>query len=661
MATAQDRISSKGARKKAPVVARARDDGRMPSDLTIPQVLHCAGSVTAERILTRSIEFARVLQTMHIHVVGASSLFRAAIAVGCEEPGKETTSANWLADWLARSGPTDRVKKWLDKTRPTGTVSGDAPLTNSAVATLGRAVTLAQRTVERGEFDARHLIAALLLPTKGQMSASVKEDVAEFEANPADFLKLLVSHIRSSPAPAEKTRLNVWDEVAKLQSDIAPAKIASRQRAFLTDYASDIAAGTDQLGIYPDVRSIAELISLRDAQPPLSVGLFGNWGSGKSFFMHMLQQEVDKVTEDARKQTRRSNGKSASPFVDNIVQIQFNAWHYSDANLWVSLTAEFFDQLRVGGFSGSGEATHAALIKQVSKHIQSLESDAARINQHAENLESKAKSMAAAVARNEQALARTELEILTSQIGKQIEKLTKENKDQINEIGQRLFRDDNFADSAHFTTVLSELRTTPAKVALIAQSLFAGGWPTWVAFLGVCAFSLFILLAATDLFAGFANKLTAQFASLVSSMAAATAALWGAYRFVRPMFDGVAAFAKDLATEKKLRADNLTKAQTELATVQAELNTAREKADGAKQRALALSKIRQRSRTRHDLEVFSFRRFRHQGIREAYWSGESRAAYVPKTRRDHPGAAPAASKSAKTGGPGSDRSLHRRP
>src|SRR5207244_10723178 len=88
--------------------------------------------------------------------------------------------------------------------------------------------------------------------------------------------QLLASNIRSSPAPAEKTRLNVWDEVAKLQSDIAPAKIASRQRAFLTDYASDIAAGTDQLDIYPDVRSIAELISLRDAQPPLSVGLFGN-------------------------------------------------------------------------------------------------------------------------------------------------------------------------------------------------------------------------------------------------------------------------------------------------------------------------------------------------------------------------------------------------
>ena len=661
MATAQDRISSKGARKKAPVVARARDDGRMPSDLTIPQVLHCAGSVTAERILTRSIEFARVLQPMHIHVVGASSLFRAAIAVGCEEPGKETTSANWLADWLARSGPTDRVKKWLDKTRPGGTVSRDAPLTNSAVATLGRAVTLAQRTVERGEFDARHLIAALLLPTKGQMSASVKEDVAEFEANPADFLKLLVSHIRSSPAPAEKTRLKVWDEVAKLQSDIAPAKIASRQRAFLTDYASDIAAGTDQLDIYPDVRSIAELISLRDAQPPLSVGLFGNWGSGKSFFMHMLQQEVDKVTEDARKQTRRSNGKSASPFVDNIVQIQFNAWHYSDANLWASLTAEFFDQLRVGGFSGSGEATHAALIKQVSKHIQSLESDAARINQHAENLESKAKSMTDAVARNEQALARTELEILSSQIGKQIEKLTKENKDKINEIGQRLFRDDNFADSAHFTTVLSELRTTPAKVALIAQSLFAGGWPTWVAFLGVCAFSLFILLAATDLFAGFANKLTAQFAFTRELDGGGNSGTLGRLSVCASDVRGRRRFRKRLGDREEAAGGQSDEGANRTRDSSGGTEYGSREGRRREERALALSKIRQRSRTRHDLEVFSFRRFRHQGIREAYWSGESRAAHVPKTRRDHPGAAPAASKSAKTGGPGSDRSLHRRP
>ena len=113
MATAQDLISSKGARKKAPVVARARDDGRMPSDLTIPQVLHCADSVTAERILTRSIEFARVLQPMHIHVVGASSLFRAAIAVGCEEPGKETTSAGWQIGLRDPARPTESRSGWI--------------------------------------------------------------------------------------------------------------------------------------------------------------------------------------------------------------------------------------------------------------------------------------------------------------------------------------------------------------------------------------------------------------------------------------------------------------------------------------------------------------------------------------------------------------------
>src|SRR5438046_903280 len=210
-----------------------------------------------------------------------------------------------------------------------------------------------------------------------------------------------------------------------------------------------------------------------------------------------------------------------------------------------------------------------------------------------------------------------------SQIGKQIEKLTKENKDKINEIGQRLFRDDNFADSAHFTTVLSELRTTPAKVALIAQSLFAGGWPTWVAFLGVCAFSLFILLAATDLFAGFANKLTAQFAFTRELDGGGNSGTLGRLSVCASDVRGRRRFRKRLGDREEAAGGQSDEGANRNGGSSGGTEYGWREGRRREERALALSKIRQRSRTRHDPEVFSFRRFRQQGIREAYWSGDS--------------------------------------
>lgn len=39
----------------------------------------------------------------------------------------------------------------------------------------------------------------------------------------------------------------------------------------------------DQLGFEEDVLALASVIAYREVKPPLAIGLFGNWGSGKSF------------------------------------------------------------------------------------------------------------------------------------------------------------------------------------------------------------------------------------------------------------------------------------------------------------------------------------------------------------------------------------------
>jgi hypothetical protein len=94
----------------------------------------------------------------------------------------------------------------------------------------------------------------------------------------------------------------------------------------------------DQLGVAPYVSMLATVIADHTTPLPLSVGVFGEWGSGKSYFMGLLRSQVDELA------------KSGNPtYCRHIDQIAFNAWHYADSNLWASLGDEIFRQLAEPG------------------------------------------------------------------------------------------------------------------------------------------------------------------------------------------------------------------------------------------------------------------------------------------------------------------------
>ena len=97
---------------------------------------------------------------------------------------------------------------------------------------------------------------------------------------------------------------------------------------------NDNPKGEDSLDIASDVNALSKLIAYEKLDPPLSIGLFGEWGSGKSFFMNEIHKKVDSLSS--------SNNKV---FCQNIVHIEFNAWHYSDSNLWASLVSKIFNTL----------------------------------------------------------------------------------------------------------------------------------------------------------------------------------------------------------------------------------------------------------------------------------------------------------------------------
>jgi hypothetical protein len=97
---------------------------------------------------------------------------------------------------------------------------------------------------------------------------------------------------------------------------------------------------TDLIGVNREIEVFARLLAQKDLSPPLAIALFGNWGSGKSFFMHNLEANIKQLSAlDIKK-------PDGTPFYcKEIVHISFNAWSYLDANLWAGLVTSIFEKL----------------------------------------------------------------------------------------------------------------------------------------------------------------------------------------------------------------------------------------------------------------------------------------------------------------------------
>src|SRR5690606_6018409 len=79
-------------------------------------------------------------------------------------------------------------------------------------------------------------------------------------------------------------------------------------------------------------------------KPPLSLGLFGDWGTGKSYFMTMLRTYIGDLAAHYREEERRTG--QPSEWCTRVLHIEFNAWHYADANLWASLVTRIYAALQ---------------------------------------------------------------------------------------------------------------------------------------------------------------------------------------------------------------------------------------------------------------------------------------------------------------------------
>ncbi len=111
---------------------------------------------------------------------------------------------------------------------------------------------------------------------------------------------------------------------------------------------SDSPSADDLLGVGGDVSTLAELIAASETRPPLAIALIGDWGAGKSSVMLQVERQINVLADLAR------NNPGLSAFAENVRHVPFNAWHYSDDNLWAGLVGHLFEKLAAPASPGEG-------------------------------------------------------------------------------------------------------------------------------------------------------------------------------------------------------------------------------------------------------------------------------------------------------------------
>jgi len=140
---------------------------------------------------------------------------------------------------------------------------------------------------------------------------------------------------------------------------------------------SDSDAGPDYLNIAKDVNAFARVIAAKSFTPPLAFGLFGKWGSGKSFFMRKLMEQITKLSEE--------NPKDA--FCEGIAHVHFNAWSYMDSNLWASMVSRIFEGLQQYISEDTADAAVKAEIeKTLTQSLSITQQELRELEQEQENI-----------------------------------------------------------------------------------------------------------------------------------------------------------------------------------------------------------------------------------------------------------------------------------
>jgi hypothetical protein len=270
------------------------------------------------------------------------------------DQGKPGRDPQWAGDFLKTSlmaqgrnfdqtkaayGPSPSSDSSTDAVKP------DSVMTQGLAWVLGRASEITVQTSGSDVISGRHLLAALILDPPRPYTLGSAQRLQEYGID----------------LPLLRERFYEWvrgygdDDKAWRTVLVGTAKEPYRK----VQFDADSPTGPNLLDTEQDVLAMATLVAAKDSTPPLSIGLFGDWGSGKTFFMGQLRSRISRLAKDAGDSGMMQRDL---PFYKRIVQIEFNAWHYVEGNLWASMVEHILDNLRVS------ENQESALTLKLQQH-----------------------------------------------------------------------------------------------------------------------------------------------------------------------------------------------------------------------------------------------------------------------------------------------------
>lgn len=210
-------------------------------------------------------------------------------------------------------------------------------LSPGARLVLDGSQSLAFTTTGAAEIGLRHLVASILLVKESGAHAALFSPGRPL----ASYKRQLLNHVNTHC---------IDDDLAEWRK----ALIGQREPDLAAYRPDDPDSGTDHLDVRRFAAAFALLIASKEVTPPLAIGISGNWGSGKSFFMRLMRSETDRITR---------MGEAGARFHSNVVPIQFNAWHYAEKDLLASLVQTIFQALQnaLTGPRGAPSASEAVL------------------------------------------------------------------------------------------------------------------------------------------------------------------------------------------------------------------------------------------------------------------------------------------------------------
>lgn len=215
--------------------------------------------------------------------------------------------------------------------------------TEELAAALQDAAAIRRKTGgQDAHIGLRHALFAIMLPPDPDRFADTYELLAAAGTSPKALARIIAESC-TEWAEDEEDR-DVWsvlidERLAKFQS---LSFTVTQGTLVATPGADDPWAPgkVDRSGARLEAEAFASMICWRDFKPPLAVGVFGDWGSGKSFFMRLVHDAIVDRTCPGGADEPQDAG-----FMGHVVQIRFNAWHYAETNLWASLVDHILTEL----------------------------------------------------------------------------------------------------------------------------------------------------------------------------------------------------------------------------------------------------------------------------------------------------------------------------